>query len=60
MRSVGPGSQSPGSGRKGHRTTANMDMTLLPPAGEKRDTFGVADPNLKDIDQSGPLGVLLA
>lgn len=50
----------PGYGRKGHRTTANMYLTLLHLAGVKRDTFGVADPNLKDLDQTGPLKELLA
>ncbi len=50
----------PGYGRKNHRTTANMYLTLLHLAGATRDTFGVADPNLKDIDQTGPLAELLA
>jgi len=50
----------PGYGRKNHRTTANMYLTLLHLAGAKRDQFGVADPNLKDIDQTGPLIELLA
>jgi hypothetical protein len=50
----------PGYGHKGHRTTANMYLTLLHLAGAKRDTFGTPDPNLKDIDQTGPLSELLA
>jgi Protein of unknown function (DUF1552) len=50
----------PGYGRKGHRTTANMYLTLLHLAGAPRDTFGTPDPNLKDIDQTGPLSELLA
>lgn len=50
----------PGYGHKTHRTTANMYLTLLHLAGATRDTFGVPDPNLKDIDQTGPLGELLA
>lgn len=50
----------PGYGHKGHRTTANMYLTLLHLAGAKRDTFGMPDPNLKDIDQTGPLSELLA
>jgi hypothetical protein len=50
----------PGYGRKAHRTTANMYLTLLHLAGDKRDTFGMSDPNLKDIDQTGPLSELLA
>jgi hypothetical protein len=50
----------PGYGRKGHRTTANMYLTLLHLAGAGRDTFGQPDPNLKDLDQTGPLSELLA
>lgn len=50
----------PGYGRKGHRTTANLYVTLLQLAGSKRESFGVADPNLKDFDQHGPLSELLA
>lgn len=50
----------PGYGHKGHRTTANMYLTLLHLAGVTRDTFGMLDPNLKDIDQTGPLSELLA
>jgi hypothetical protein len=50
----------PGYGRKGHRTTANLYLTLLHLAGAKRDTFGMPDPALKDLDQTGPLAELLA
>jgi hypothetical protein len=50
----------PGYGQKGHRTTANMYVTLLNIAGAQRETFGMQDPNLKDIDQHGPLEQLLA
>ncbi len=50
----------PGYGQMGHRTTANMYLTLLQLAGCQRDTFGMADPNLKDLDQHGPLAELLA
>ncbi len=50
----------PGYGCKGHRTTANLYVTLLSLAGSQRDSFGMADPNLKDLDQHGPLGELLA
>jgi hypothetical protein len=45
----------PGYGHKGHRTTANMYVTLLQLAGSQRDSFGMADPTLKDLDQHGPL-----
>ena len=50
----------PNYGHKSHRTTANMYLTLLHLAGAKRDTFGMPDPGLKDIDQTGPLSELLA
>lgn len=50
----------PGYGRKGHRTTANLYLTLLHLAGATRDTFGTSDPNLKDLDTHGPLAELLA
>lgn len=49
----------PGYGRPNHRTTANMYLTLLHLAGSTRDTFGNPDPNLKDINQTGPLVELL-
>lgn len=50
----------PGYGRKGHRTTANLYLTLLHLAGAGRDAFGRPDPNLKDLDQTGPLAELFA
>ena len=50
----------PGYAQKGHRTTANMYLTLLHLAGAARDKFGTSDPNLKDIDTHGPLAELLA
>lgn len=50
----------PGYGQKGHRTTANLYVTLLQLAGSNRESFGMADPNLKDLDQHGPLAELLA
>jgi hypothetical protein len=50
----------PGYGHPRHRTTANMYVTLLQLAGANRDTFGMADPVLRDLDQSGPLQELFA
>ena len=50
----------PGYGNQGHRTTANMYVTLLQLAGSQRTEFGMPDPNLKDLDQHGPLEELLA
>lgn len=49
----------PGYGRQGHRTTANLYLTLLHLAGATRDSFGMPDPSLKDLDQTGPLTELL-
>ena len=43
---------------KGHRTIANLYLTLLHRAVKPRDTFGQPDPNLKDVDQTGPLAEL--
>lgn len=45
---------------KNHRTMASLYCTLLHAAGTQRDKFGVADPGLKDIDQTGPINELLA
>ena len=50
----------PGYGQLGHRTTGNMYTTLLNVAGNAAERFGMADPNLKDLDQTGPLVELLA
>jgi hypothetical protein len=50
----------PAYGYKGHRTTANMFVTLLQLAGADRTSFGMPDPGLKDLDQHGPLEELLA
>ncbi|MBX9678811.1 MAG: DUF1552 domain-containing protein [Gemmataceae bacterium] len=50
----------PGYGQRGHRTTANMFVTLLNLAGSDRDSFGMQDTGLRDFDQHGPLSELLA
>ena len=50
----------PAYGYPGHRTTANMFVTLLQLAGSNRESFGVPDPGLEDFDQHGPLAELLA
>jgi hypothetical protein len=43
-----------------HRTLANLYVTLLHTVGQPRDTFGTPDPTLKDVNQAGPVGELLA
>lgn len=50
----------PGYGQLGHRTTANLYTTFLNLAGSDAERFGIPDPNLKDLDQTGPLTELLA
>lgn len=50
----------PGYAQFGHRTTGNFYTTLLNLAGSPAERFGMADPNLKDLDQTGPLTELLA
>lgn len=49
----------PKYGNPGHRTVANLYTTFLHAAGAPRASFGVADPMLKDLDQTGPLAELL-
>ena len=49
-----------GAALLGHRTTANLSPTLLNMAGSSAERFGMADPNLQDLDQTGPLTELLA
>lgn len=50
----------PGYAQLGHRTTANFFTTLLNVAGSRAERFGMFDPNLKDLDQTGPLVELLS
>ena len=51
--------QLPDYGTPAHRTMANLYCTLLHAAGKPRDTFGVADPGLKGVDQTGIVAELL-
>lgn len=45
---------------KGHRTIANLYLTLMQAAGlQIPETFGQLDPNLKHLDLTGPLAELL-
>jgi hypothetical protein len=60
LKSQGRCYQFPQYQAQDHRTMANLFCTLLHAAGKPRDKFGVADPGLKDIDQSGPISELLA
>jgi hypothetical protein len=46
--------------KPGHRTLAHLFTTLLHAAGAPQERFGVADQDLLDLDQNGPLHELLA
>ncbi len=52
--------QFPAYATKEHRTMANLYLTFLHAIGKPRDSFGVPDPGLKHVDQTGPLPELLA
>jgi hypothetical protein len=53
--------QMPGYGSQGHRTVANLYLSLLHAAGDPRDTFGQPDMAMPSgIDQEGPLAEWLA
>jgi hypothetical protein len=60
LRTDGRYLQFPAYRTRNHRTMANFYLTLLHAAGRPRDTFGVPDPGLKDLDQSGLVDELLA
>jgi len=49
----------PWYGNKGHRTIASLYLALLHAVGEHRNTFGIDDLALADLDQSGPLEEIL-
>ena len=51
--------QLPAYGTKSHRTMANLYCTLLHAVGKPRDKFGVADPGLKDVNQTGVVADLM-
>ena len=50
----------PWYGNNGHRTIANLYLSLLHAVGEKKNTFGVPDFGLGDLDQTGPLTEIMA
>ena len=59
-RTAGRFLQFPRYGVCGHRTTANLYLTLLHAAGRPRDRFGIPDPSQRDLDQNGTIRELLA
>jgi len=52
--------QFPGHGKKGHRTMENFYLSLLHAVGDKRESFGVKDTDLLDLDTAGPLAEIMA
>jgi len=60
LKTAGRYLQFPAYGTKAHRTMANLYCSLLHAAGKPRDKFGVPDPKLKDIDQTGTVAELLS
>jgi len=57
---MGRYTQYPSYQRAGHRTIANLYMSLLQVAGLKtEDHFGQLDSQLKDLDLAGPLAEVM-
>jgi len=52
--------QFPAYGTKAHRTMANLYCSLLHAVGKPTDKFGVADPGLKGVNQTGTVTELLS
>ena len=50
----------PWYGNAGHRTVSAFFTALLHAVGDRRDHFGMPDPALDDLDQTGPLTEVLA
>ncbi|MGF1583176.1 MAG: DUF1552 domain-containing protein [Gemmataceae bacterium] len=46
-------------GLQGHREIGNLYTTFLHAVGDRRNYFGVKEPNLRHLDQDGPLSELL-
>ncbi len=49
----------PHYGNEGHRTIANLYISLLHAVGERVNTFGIPDSAIKDLDQTGPLAEIM-
>jgi len=50
----------PWYGNTGHRTTANLYLSLLHAVGDRRGSFGIKDSRILDLDQDGPLSEIMA
>jgi len=49
----------PWYGKAGHRTIANLYLSLLHAVGERRNPFGIHDVHLRDLNQDGPLAEIM-
>ncbi len=49
----------PWYGNSGHRTIANLYLSILHALGDRRKNFGIHDLQLQDLDQTGPLAELM-
>lgn len=49
----------PWYGKPGHRTIASLYLSLLHAVGDRRDSFGIQDLAIADLNQSGPLTELM-
>jgi len=49
----------PWYGKPGHRTIANLYLSLLHAVGERRANFGVKDSAILDLNQDGPLAEIM-
>jgi len=49
----------PWYGKPGHRTMASLYTSLLNAVGDPRQSFGIEDSQIKDLDQSGPLAEIM-
>ncbi|MEM7010789.1 MAG: DUF1552 domain-containing protein [Verrucomicrobiota bacterium] len=50
----------PDYGKNGHRTIANLYLSLLHAVGDRQQNFGVKDSAILDLNQDGPLTEILA
>ena len=49
----------PWYGKPGHRTIASLYTSLLHAVGDRRQTFGIHDNGIKDLNQDGPLAEIM-
>ncbi len=49
----------PWYGKPGHRTIANLYLSILHAVGDRRESFGFKDSQILDLDQDGPLAEIM-